>query len=880
MQETTISFQGLNLTPYGDMSPDGQLDSCTGLEMHDGSLRPSVLDGTKYILPEEFSDITLKIMHSTQEYSHFIFLNVDGKTLYWAKVNEGLLTVKELYSLGDSVSDLKTVGNTLVIFAESGMHYCLFKDEKYKYIGQKPPETVIQFTLVSELYEAQREAQNMVGHDKIVSDFYSDTLYTETGYMELREDHKEDLTLYENALVSSLTNEAFKAGRIIYPVLMRYAYRMYDGSSYIMQSSPVLLVPNTDISPVVIYRASSKIIASEAYAVANASLVSYEIISADLEDWKDVISSVDIFMTDQIYSRNVDARITHVIRFSESEAGKSTNYGIFPNYGAVKGTGPKTLYESWTDDGKSESESSGYMYAFHGEKMKNHDFLKSISGASVFYKAKSIPVEEIQTNVDAYLFDENNPEAVTLESLTFQETLPDDWQSHDLLIPDNSFLYNNRLNVAGYRRHLFGGYNTSAMMPLVQTEDSTTKYYTIYTHIRKGSKDIVVRNTCSGIQGFYPMYLFYPDTAAYRMTIIEGENPDPSAFYNGWEIKLQPHPLLNGAYWFNSFNPIGESPSRRVYPPELTSSEVRYSNSIATSAVENPFVFPLSGRNTIGTGKIIGLDSIVTPLSTGQFGAFDLMIFTEDGNYAAKITEEGTFSTIKPMQRDVCVNPKTITPTDYMLVYVSGKGVMAADGNSITCISEALDGVPDGYFGNEDTNPRNFFPSCLIAYDYSGNRIIFGSTSGEYAYVRSKDGLWSASKWGAFTSVLNIYPYSYIQQKGSIIRLDKTYPYDPNKVYEGFICTRPLKLGSLQQKKVYRLSIEGSVVDSRNIIVWGSNDGDQWFVIGSSGRREIIRLSGRSFKYWRISMSVKLLGSQNISGFRLLIKESMSRRFR
>ena len=51
MIETEITFQGLNFTPYGDISPDGQLESCVGMEMHNGSLRPSVLDGTRYSIP-------------------------------------------------------------------------------------------------------------------------------------------------------------------------------------------------------------------------------------------------------------------------------------------------------------------------------------------------------------------------------------------------------------------------------------------------------------------------------------------------------------------------------------------------------------------------------------------------------------------------------------------------------------------------------------------------------------------------------------------------------------------------------------------------------------------------------------------------------------
>lgn len=876
MREKEITFQGLNYTPYGDISPDGQLESCVGLEMHDGSLRPAVLDGTEYSLPSDYSGIILKCMHSTSEYSHFIFLSSDSKTLYWADVQEGSLSISEILAMETSVNSIKSIGNTLVVLSPVGMHYFLFKDGSYKYLGQKPPETVIQFTLVSERVYFKRDKVSLISHKDIVKDVYSDTLYTETGYMELKDEKTEFVTSEENALVSRLVSDANESGRIVYPVLVRYAYRLYDGSSYIMQSSPVLLVPNTDVAPAVIYRAGKDIVGSSVYTTANISSISYKFVNSELEDWKDVISSVDIFMTDQIYSRNIDSKITHVIRFSESMAGNSRNYGIFSDL--VPHVGPKTLYQAWLEAGNTDEE-GGYMYTFHGEKMKPYDFLSKISDASAFYKVKSITIENIQQDVYTYLFDAEEPTAVTLKNLTFQETLPDDWQSHDTLIPDTSFVYNRRLNIADYTRVLFGGYDTTSMMPLVQTEDSVLKHYTVYTHIRKGSRDIVVKNTCSGIQGFYPMYLFYPDTDAYKMTIVSGTDHDTSIKYYGRIFDLSPHPFLNGSYWFSSF--VKDTPEPHLISvPEVTDSSVRYSNGIATSELENPFIFPLKGRNTVGIGRIIGMASIATPISPGQFGTFDLMIFTEEGNYAATVTDEGKYSTIGVMQRDVCVNPKTITTTDYTLVYVSGKGVMSADGNSITCISEALDGVPDEYFGVSDVEPQSFLPESLIAYDYAGNRLIFGSPTGKKAYIRNRDGLWSTANWGPFTSVLNIYPYSYIQQGERILKLDKSYPYDDSKEYDAYLVTRPLKLDSLQQKKLHRLSVEGSLLTKKEILLWGSNDGEKWIYLGGSSAREIVRITGRSFKYWRVALEATLTGCQNISGFRIRLEDRKERRFR
>lgn len=876
MQEVNIQFQGINLSFPPDTCIDGQLETCVGLEMHNGSLRPSLLQGTEYTLPSSYSDVSLNTIHATSQYSHFIFLSSDRLTAYWADVEQGTLQMAKVTELQQSIADVKCIGNTLILLTGEGMHYCLFKEGAYKYIGQKPPETVIQFTLVSELY-THTGAEFVLKHENIVSDSFQDRLYSDTGYMELKEEWISELTLKENLLATKLVDEASGDGRIIYPVLVRYAYRLYDGTSFIMQSSPILLVPNTDVAPVVSYRAKKgDNTYSSISAMANASLIVYNIRSAELEDWKDIITSVDIFMTDQLYSRKMDAEVTHVIRFSESEAAKSMNYGIFPvnpnHYG------PKTLYDTWKNLGSAdENDSNGYVFSLYGENLKTGDFSKSISEAALFYKVRSIPVQEIPINEDTYLFDNDNVSSITLRTLTLQETLPDDYQSHDQLVPGNSFVYNSRLNIVDIKRKMFGGYDTTSMVANVQTDGSEVKYYTIYTHIKKGVSEIVVKNTCSGVNGFYPMYLFYPDPDAYMMTIVEAANPDPSMFYDGWRFSLNKHPFLNGAVWFNSFI-VPKNPFRRIYPPHTTESVVLYENQLAISEVDNPYVFPLSGRNTVGTGKIVGLSSIVTPLSTGQFGTFDLMIFTEEGNYAATINSEGKLSAInpKPMQRDVCINPSAIVPTDYTILYTSAKGLMSANGNTIESLSEPMNGTFEEYNYPEW---ENILSSCKIAYDYSGQRIIVSPQKSLFSFVRSMDGLWSMAKWGEVTSVLNVYPYSYIQRGTSLIRLDKPYNYKAG-YSEGRIVTRPLKLGSLQMKSIHQLAVEGVLGEIQELVLYASHDAVTWTRIGSTQSSHIRRMAGRPFKYWKMELNVRFNGAQNISGARLQVQHRNEERYR
>jgi hypothetical protein len=294
-------------------------------------------------------------------------------------------------------------------------------------------------------------------------------------------------------------------------------------------------------------------------------------------------------------------------------------------------------------------------------------------------------------------------------------------------------------------------------------------------------------------------------------------------------------------------------------------------NKIYTSEVNNPFYFPLNGINTIGTGTIIGLASITTPLSQGQFGQFTLMAFCTDGNYALQVNDEGLYAgTPPPMQRDVCTNPASITQIAGEVIFVSARGAMSADGSIIKCISEALNGVP------EDTGkllPSELFQQCRVAYDYAGRRIIFFSTTNDESYILSlEDGTWSQGRFGQIKTVLNVYPYSYIQLAvpGSIIQLNMPYQYNADTgLHAGHLITRPMKLDSLQLKRLHQFALEGIFTEPQTIKVYGSNNTTDWKLIGETTRRRVGHIPGRYFKYYRFEIVTNLRETENISGIRL-----------
>lgn len=879
-QEATITFQGLNLATPPDTCPDGQLASCLGLEMHQGVLRPAMLDGTRYTLPPEYEGATLKALHTTANYNHFIFLAPDQKTLYWSPVTEGQLQANPPVLYHSPVTDIKTLGNTLMALTADGIVYSLFKEGEYKKLGTKPPETVINFDLISWRYKASSEY--VINHMSTVHPSFEAEAWDEETYIELRDEYKSELTLKENAMVAKFISEATDANRIIYPVMVRYAYRLYDGTSYIMQSAPVLLVPNTDVAPATLYRASRSGygIDSRIGIEGNVSDIIYNVIQAELQDWKDIITSVDIFMSEQIYTRKTDEKITHVTRFSTSDAAKSTNYGYFIEQ--TDHYGPKTFWQARTEGATVDTDQVGYLFTLTSPDIKKAGWQRRLVEESRFYKVRSIPVEEIQAGQREYLFKEKNEDGISLHTINLQEPLPDDYQSHDVLIPGNAFVYNSRLNMADITRHLFQGYDTAAMVANVQKEDSPQVYYHIYTHIKKDNREIVVRNTPSALNSFYPLFLYYPDPDAYLMTIVKSTTPElnfEEQMYSAYSVPLSKHAFLHGAYFFDGFK-APERPSRNFYPPELTPSVVSEPNKMATSEVGNPFFFPLAGRNTVGISRILALSTIVTPLSQGQFGQYPLMIFTAEGNYAASVTDEGLYSAINPMQGDVCTLPSRIVPTERNIIFISAKGAMTAVGNDIACISEELRGLHGSSAQQPYPVPEELLQRCIIAYDYTGRRLIFAGNHTPYAYIRSEDGIWSMAQWGEVIQALNVYPFTYIQQADGIVRLDTPYNYQAQQPVDVQIETRPVKLGSIQYKKMIQIKLEGSLPDDVQITLYGSQDNRTWHQLGTSVSSRIGHPSGRLYKFWKYKVQASLNASHHITGLRITYTPRIERRYR
>ena len=877
--EKQIDFKGVNLTPYDDIAPDGQLSVCSNLERHAGSLRPVSFQGTEYTIDN--SNARLIYVHNTASFNHFIFYDEESGSLFWCNQEEGQsLNLVGFGTQRPDISSIYSVGNTLITLTPEGIYYFLFMNDNYEELGDFP-EISLSFGLRADCLS---DANFTINFDEIRDS---------QKYSEFTDNNKMIITDAVMAGINSFIAERGKNnGRFIFPFFVRYAFRLYDGTTLTRHSSPILMLCNSTFNPVAFadlpqttqtFNSATVYIAGIAYQLDYVCSSAKEIEA--LNKWKDIIKSVDIFISEQIFTLAPDGKCDRFWAVNRCPS----NFCVCRN----NKKGSDLYYQYWDFMGMFENSfGTGLHDTYVDLPYKDAtEITEEIINTSNFYLLQSIPVASLSKTRQVITIDSDY-----LPNLTFKERMTDDYDSHNRLIASLGYVYNSRLNVANLQKQLFRGYNTESIFcyngPGYQngpTNEMRASPHTCYVYVKENGKEYILENRCDipmnddRDKGTF-LFFYYPNVNAYKVEIY-------SPFINKiLTLDLKPHNLLNGAYSFEGF--MIKSFQEGTKPVPTDDNTVPMPNKIYTSEVNNPFYFPLSGINTVGVGEIVGMAAVTTALSQGQFGAFPLMVFCTDGNYALQVNSEGLYSGVSSMQRDVCVNKDSITLIDGAVVFVSARGVMVADGSVISGISEVLNGVFDDLsfipemYGNgiPDKAPIDFFRECMIAYDYAGKRLIFFSKEleNEAVWILSlEDNTWSQAELSGVTSVLNSYPYAYIQMEGGrkIIRLDEAYKYRSAETYSGMLVTRPLKLDSYQLKSLRQVALVGSFRAPQTVGIYGSNDGSSWFLLGKSKAGRILT-PGRYFKYYRFSLETELKTSENISGIRIEYEARPERRFR
>lgn len=919
MSKEILRFRGLSLNRDEQSAEHGELSLCAGVELHDGALRPSVLEGSmvENKLLVDGNVATMLYVHETASYRHFI--GMCNNKMYWFDKDGTLGSATPIHEFNPSntIESVSSVGNTLIVMAQTGVYYIHWKEGNYKYLGSTIPYLSILFGL-SANHKAKYDRSTIDGSNPDAEsylawrnqDVYPSHVLTVNGQnVNINGDSRSWITEMAWALINRANDTIVNDGHFYAPFLIRYCYRLYDGSM-VMHSAPVYMNVSSPKAYRVycanvgrhkqnnsIYIADEELIITDGeetftvnmftlcYQPNNVNITyripgtdeSNTIIKSLKEDWSDIVKSIDIFVSPMMAPETQGKEMLSIIP-EKSDTGVRRD----------------RLYEL-----KSSRQNSAYYLDMSVDiPMQDEEaYMQRVKDNSLFYKIKSFNLssDTVATN-DAYIdlkYDKN-----AIVTLTSQEQMKDDYHTHYRMFPSDNkgmFVYNHRLNLYGMQEQLFSGFPIPYMINNYDEADSgLSELYSSFVNILGYYIEISTEygkkyvgeglNVYLGIAEYAicKSLLFYPDSRASKMILYYEKN---SVRYKA-TLNMEPHNFLNGAIVTSLFNKTeigGVVVQRTDYP--VFDDLIPMFNKVITSEADNPYYFPVEGRNTVGLGNIKGIAAVTRALSQGQVGDHDLAVFSTDGIWVMKVSGEGTYGSVHNISREVCSNPKSICQLDQSVVFATQRSLSRFVESDVVSMTDMLDGpVKDwsslfGDFFEQETDgelitrqlqmptPVEMFNTGRMLYDYTSARILVfpADTSREsVAFVFSvRDQTWSTMVIPAIKAMVPGYPSPFVQYADGEVRiLDKTYDYsDTAGTYPGLILTRTLTFSETMDV------IQGfrQYADCENapmLFFYGSNDQRSWQVIGQSGRWFYNYMSGKSYRFFKVAVYMKLRPSQ------------------
>jgi hypothetical protein len=822
-----INYTGYTAVPSDYEAPDGQLSSALNVINEDGGLHV-ILPPALY-LPTAPLQPRMAYVHHTASYTHYIIVptkadtDINSRPLVCYILQDGTTRYFEDNPSADDLQRIATIGNCLLlIYSDSVRYYIWGTDDTddtpsaddaqaldhatgyYKPLGTHLPDVQLQFGLQGRVkFSAQEVAWCDGGNDD--SQYWIDKTDVYKAWPSLTT--RVNITNSVMGTVNKfIADNATNKGRFIFPFFIRYALRLFDGS-LVMQSAPIYMCCSSGECPNVIalnfrkngdgdkYKAVDYRVAGIIHTLV-ARTISRDTTLASLAQWKDIIRSVDIFISKPIYTFDQSGNCRRFLKtaptiqsvhldadyYIDQHNYWNRSFLVRPNGQLNKADDNDASLARYTlynhadryfnelilrqfsdddrtiiddDDVETDDESIDSKKYVYGVITDNDDFKEHF-----IRRVQLPPLDEpdaaANDNCNYYLLysydidslPEETFSAVDikddyLQSLTSRETLPDDYDSHDSLVPAFTHQFNARLNIANIVRHHFQGFPLASQLNIADdlsypsslysvvnwsgltkakilgvgtstsaadsysgnySADSDSSWcqqntlpesisalfsYTIYYHIHIDGRDIVVASPRSdGGISTSPRFLYYPNANCYKAVIVRSDGKYVT-------LRLKTHDFLTGAYWYGtiSADEWASTGDLSALPSASTDTISPAPNKVYTSEVNNPFYFPLANINTVPADRILGISTAAKALSQGQFGQFPLYAFTNEGIWALEVSSTGTYSAKQPIARDVCSNPESITQIDSSVLFATSRGILELSGSETTCISDIIRSV-------------------------------------------------------------------------------------------------------------------------------------------------------------------------------------------
>lgn len=748
-----VLFRGYAANPPELVCPDGELLHSESLS-NDGSGLSPVLPPSERAALEAGDDILF--MHQVEGQKNVVLWSKGS--LYWLPYNEIAQSSARRVPLGisaDGVKQVLSVGHVLMVLKDSGIEYLLWSNGGYKVLGNHLPEVRLKFGLKGK-WSYRSVSLNFA---------------------------PEGLNHSMAEAVKMVAEEGVEKGRFIYPFFVRYALRLYDGS-LVHHSAPILMLTTSGVMPIISNFGDSMACLTHSLRLISSSGID------GLEPWSDIVKSVDVFV-----SKGVQTFDQNGTKYSDIPVG--FHFGLTTSFTNNFVFGHRE-YGTWGVSPDFAADERGKQLPMFDEKYIG----SQLSQTSTFYYLTSFSISDLKKGER----DIDIPKGY-LKTLVNRETMTDDYDSHDVLLPSVGFAFNSRLNLSNLKKRIFHGFGWERPFETTETKTNTSRrgdnefsstvgptdnVYRMHIdyYLRQGGKEYQFEVDCGSVtSGMVLPYLYHPNRNVYK-AVVSVKNSEELFF--AMVVQMKGHPFLNGSYAWLGFGCSIKNTSYFVGGNQMISDSddiVDLPNKLYTSEVNNPFFFEAGRVNTLGSGEVLGLSAAVRALSEGQYGQFPVYAFTTEGVWALQTLSNGALSAKQPVSRDVCVNPNSITQIDDAVLFVSERGLMLLSGSRCVCISDTiLTRKKGGVFGlpqlelllkksKDDSSLSlpviepllDYLKEARILYDYVNQRVIvFKPASGEgnnYAYIYNL----ASHQWSflphQLSRTVNLYPYALALDK-------------------------------------------------------------------------------------------------------------------
>lgn len=914
-----VRFSGLNLSVDEQAVENGALAVCEGMELHNGALRPCVIEGEdKSVIDGEI--LYIHELTTGRKNAVFAVDREEGITIDRVNYPKGTLMYQDItdasaqpVSLGvedegltrEVINSITSNGNTLVLLTINGMKYFRWYENTYKYLGDMP-ELELEFSL----NEGETIAKDFGYSESTLSgtNFIHKVSYIMLLGSRYDVDKGMDLGKPENLLAREEALDAalgkaksicHKAKYFCMPFFIRYCYKLWDGRK-VMHSAPVLMFSDITHPETAVYGRDTGTEDSWLFGMVipqklNVKVWNEEVINTIKEDWVDIIRGIDVYITPEI------SRKDETIEVDIPES------GIYPSEGKWKyitynGQGVTAEENSMALLGRKSAFSTGYEITYEHlpfggkfldilafprgwgaappsfelsggiyrpQEIGNEQWKKRLVEQNAYYLLKRFTlIEDDIPTTGVFPVDDSILANIEAQEQMITSTAPDDYRTHNKIIAKSSYVYNNRVNLTGIQEVIFNGFPIYCLKPSSGSGSNVSK---VVIRLEENGKNIYVQTTYQNInensQFLKKTFLYYPDTRAKEMWI---DTLPPCHF------ELTEHPLLNGAYHIDDVYLYSNPTSANAVDAPAPTEDPRFDlpNYIFTSASGNPFVYPAAHRYAVGTGEVKAIASTTRALSQGQFGQYPLIAFATDGIYALEVSSTGSYSGIQPISREVITNANALLQLDQSVAFITKRAISQLIESDVNDLSTQLSGP----LRDLSTMLANLPPTKAVGdlikavqssdaiYDFVNKRLLYflmedGAYTGDVLTFSANDNAWAFKSLGnVVKGVYNSYPYPYIHKTdGTLICLSEPYDNKDEGAYSGLIVSRTLK--SEGYRNAIREFIQDYDIDEARpmLMLWGSDDNRTWHYIGKSNARQMGRLPGRIYKYFRLAVQFENL---------------------